>query len=524
MRAKSRAVLFNGSRRCLESRPTSAKCWIVNLSHQSFAEAIREDDSVPYALRDLLKGATASVPDLTVEGINSDSRAIRAGEAFFALPGTRVHGDGFAAQAVSQGAIAMVTDRVPDAAPGVPVVVVEDVRAAYARAAALQFAPQPQVMVGVTGTNGKSSIVSFVRQIWAASGIEAASLGTVGVETGAGIRPRELTTSDSLSLHRDLGELKAAGIDHVAMEVSSQGLDQRRADGIRFNAVAFSNLSRDHLDYHLDMETYREAKLRLFKDLIAEGGAAVVNSDDPEHMPFLFAALDRGATLMTVGREGAFLELTDIRNEGYGQRVTGRMVGEPVSFLLPLTGAFQVNNAAVALALAVATGAEPASAVKALEHLKGAKGRLELVAEHNGAAIFVDYAHKPVALETALESLRPYASRKLKVVFGAGGDRDQGKRPMMGDAANRLADDVIVTDDNPRTEDAATIRMQILLATSGAREIGDRRLAIETAVRELEPGDVLLVAGKGHEDYQIVGTTKHHFSDHEVVLETLKGL
>ena len=479
---------------------------------------------MPFALKDLLMGADAkAVPPIEVEGVNSDSRAINAGEAFFALPGTRVHGDGFAAQAVGRGAIAMVTDRKPAADPGIPVVMVGDVRAAYARAAALQFAPQPDVSVAVTGTNGKSSIVSFVRQIWTASGIEAASLGTVGVETKAGIVPRELTTSDALSLHRDLGDLRAAGIGHVAMEASSQGLDQRRVDGIRFNAVAFTNLSRDHLDYHLDMDTYRAAKLRLFTDLLAEGGSAVVNADDPEHMPFLFAALDRGATLLTVGAEGAFLELTNIRNEGYGQRVTGRMVGEPVNFLLPLTGAFQVSNAAVALALAVTTGADPEKAVKALEHLKGAKGRLELVAEHNGAAIFVDYSHKPVALETALLALRPYARKRLHLVFGAGGDRDKGKRPIMGEVASRLADDVIVTDDNPRTEDAATIRSEILAAASWAKEIGDRRLAIETAISALKPGDVLLIAGKGHEDYQIVGTTKHHFSDHEVVLETLKG-
>ncbi|MGV3490479.1 MAG: UDP-N-acetylmuramoyl-L-alanyl-D-glutamate--2,6-diaminopimelate ligase [Devosia sp.] len=491
----------------------------------SFAEADREKTGVPFALNDLLDGAgAANVPALDVEGVNADSRAIVPGDAFFALPGTRVHGDGFAAQAVGLGARVMITDRAPEVAPGVPVVVVDDVRAAYAKAAARQFSPQPQVSVAVTGTNGKSSIVSFVRQIWTATGIEGASLGTVGVETKAGIEPRELTTSDPLSLHRDLRALKARGIDHVAMEASSQGLDQRRVDGLKFNAVAFTNLSRDHLDYHLDMETYRGAKLRLFKELIAEGGAAVVNSDDPEHLPFLFAALDAGATLMTVGREGAFLELNDIRNEGYGQRVTGRMVGEPISFLLPLTGEFQASNAAVALALAVATGAPAEPAVKALETLKGAKGRLELVAEHNGAAIFVDYAHKPVALETALQSLRPYVTSKLKVVFGAGGDRDQGKRPIMGEAANRLADDVFVTDDNPRTEDAATIRKQILLATDNAREIGDRRLAIETAVKELQRGDVLLIAGKGHEDYQIIGTTKHHFSDHEVVLETLKGL
>lgn len=477
-----------------------------------------------FALKDLLQGTGAkAVPALDVEGINSDSRAILTGEAFFALPGTRVHGDGFAAQAIGRGAIAMVTDRTPEADPGVPVVLVGDVRGAYAHAAARQFAPQPEVTVGVTGTNGKSSVVSFVRQIWAACGIDGASLGTIGVETSAGIRSRELTTSDALSLHRDLGQLKSEGIGHVAMEASSQGLDQRRVDGIRFSAVAFTNLSRDHLDYHHDMESYRHAKLRLFAELIAEGGSAVVNCDDPEHMPFLFAALDRGATLLTVGKEGAFLELTSIVNEGYGQRVTGRMVGEPISFHLPLTGAFQVSNAAVALALAITTGAPADRAVKALEGLKGAKGRLELVGERNGAAIFVDYSHKPVALETALGSLRPFARRRLNLVFGAGGDRDRGKRPIMGQVADRLADDIIVTDDNPRTEDPALIRLQIMTEAPRAREIGDRRRAIEVAIAELQPGDVLLIAGKGHEDYQIVGQTKHHFSDHEVVLETIKG-
>ena len=478
-----------------------------------------------FALSDLLAGAAGSQPPaLEVEGVNADSRAILPGEAFFALPGTRVHGDAFATEAIGRGASVMVTDRVPAGDVGVPVVVVEDVRAAYARAAARQFAPQSETSVAVTGTNGKSSIVSFVRQIWAAAGIKAASLGTVGVETAAGIRPRELTTSDPLLLHRDLSQLKAEGIDHVAMEASSQGLDQRRVDGLRFNAVAFTNLSRDHLDYHRDMETYRDAKLRLFKDLIAENGAAIVNCDDPEHGPFLFAALDRGARLLTVGAEGAFFEIETIVNQGYGQRVEGRLAGEPVSFTLPLTGAFQVSNAVVALALAMSTGAPPERALPALETLKGARGRLELVAEHNGAAIFVDYSHKPVALETALVALRPYARNRLHLVFGAGGDRDKGKRPIMGDVASRFADRVIVTDDNPRTEDAATIRSEILNSAPGAREVGDRRSAIGAAIGDLRSGDVLLIAGKGHEDYQIIGATKHHFSDHEVVLETLREL
>ena len=478
-----------------------------------------------FALAELLEGAVGKrPPELQVDGISADSRAVRPGEVFFALPGTQVHGNAFVTQAVARGAVAVVTDRAPEADAGVPVMLVDDVRAAYARAAARQFAPQPEVAVAVTGTNGKSSIVSFVRQIWAACGIAGASLGTVGVETAAGLSPRELTTSDALALHRDLGALKAHGIDHVAMEASSQGLDQRRVDGMRFQAVGFTNLTQDHLEYHGGIEGYREAKLRLFRELLADGGAAVVNSDDPEHLPFLFAALDRGATLLTVGREGAFFEIVDIANEGFGQRVTGRLVGEDVSFHLPLTGAFQVSNALVALGLATSAGAEQGRAVAALETLKGAKGRLELVGRRNDSAIFVDYAHSPDALKNALESLRPYAQGKLTVVFGCGGDRDKAKRPVMGAIAHELADRVIVTDDNPRTEEAAVIRSEILVAADGAEEIGDRRQAIAAAIASLGPQDVVLIAGKGHEDYQIVGTTKHHFSDHEVVAETLKGL
>jgi UDP-N-acetylmuramoyl-L-alanyl-D-glutamate--2,6-diaminopimelate ligase len=481
-------------------------------------------DDVPFALAELLRGSYANTHGLEVTGVNADSRAIQPGEAFFAVPGTRVHGNEFIDQAVARGAVAVITDREPTGEPTVPVIVVKDVRGAYARAAARQFAPQPEVAVAVTGTNGKSSIVSFVRQIWQHCGIRGASLGTVGVETAAGIKPRELTTSDALSLHRDLAALRAQGVDHVAMEASSQGLDQRRVDGLKFKAVAFTNLSRDHLDYHESMEAYRDAKLRLFTDLIAEEGAAVINADDPEHSPFLFAALDRGTKLLTVGKEGAFFEIASTIYEGYGQRVNGRLVGEPVSFHLPLTGAFQVNNAAVALGLAMSTGAPGELALAALETLRGAKGRLELVGEHNGAAIFVDYSHKPVALETVLDALRPYATHHLHVVFGAGGDRDKGKRPMMGRVAQRLADRITITDDNPRTEDAAAIRAEILEKATKAREIADRREAIERSIMELTRGDVLLIAGKGHEDYQIIGTTKHHFSDHEVVAETLKGL
>jgi UDP-N-acetylmuramoyl-L-alanyl-D-glutamate--2,6-diaminopimelate ligase len=471
----------------------------------------------------LLDGAAeGAVPALHVDHVEADSRRVKPGDVFFALPGLKVHGDAFLTDVREKGAEAVVSDRVPAVDPGLPVVVVADVRAAYARAAARLASGIPDVMVGVTGTNGKSSVVSFVRQIWAAAGIRGASLGTVGLETDAGLDPRALTTSDPQALHADLAALKAQGIEHVAMETSSQGLDQRRVDGIRFRAVAFTNLSRDHLDYHADMDAYRDAKLRLFTTLLAEGGAAVVNTDDPEHMPFLFAALDRGATVLTVGAEGGYLEIGTVTNEGYAQRVEARLVGEPISFLLPLTGAFQVSNAAMALALAVATGADPAQAVAALNHLKGAKGRLDPVATHKGAAVFVDYAHKPVALESALHALRPFVRNRLILVFGCGGDRDTGKRPIMGAVAENQADVVIVTDDNPRTEDAAGIRRQILAAVPKAEEIPDRRDAIRHAVGMLQDGDVLLIAGKGHEYYQITGTEKQHFSDHEEVLDAIR--
>lgn len=460
----------------------------------------------------------------TVFGLNSDSRAIEPGDVFFALPGLKHHGNDFVPDAVKRGALAIVSDKAPPGDPGVPVIIVGDVRAAYARAASRVFEPQPEICVAVTGTNGKTSVASFVRQIWTYAGIPGASVGTLGVDTATRHLDGSLTTPDSRALHQNLRALKAQGINHVALEASSHGLDQRRLDGMHFEAVAFTNLSRDHLDYHADMDEYRNAKLRLFTDLLVDGGPAVVNVDDPEYEPFMFAALSKGSTLLTVGREGAYVEVLSVEPEGYGQRVEVRHVGEKLSFHLPLTGEFQVSNALIAAALAMSTGVDKSDAFPALEHLTGAKGRLELVAEHNGAAIFVDYSHKPVALETALNSLRPYAKNKLRVVFGAGGDRDKGKRPMMGEVAARLADDVIVTDDNPRTEDPATIRSEIMAAAKGAREIGDRKKAIVEAVKTLAAGDVLLVAGKGHEDYQIVGATKHHFSDHEVVTEAIKGL
>ena len=459
-----------------------------------------------------------------VFGLNSDSRRIEPGDIFFALPGAKVHGNEFVAEAVKRGALAVITDIAPPGDLGIPVIVVKDVRASYARAASRVYEPQPEINVAVTGTNGKTSVASFVRQIWTYAGVPGASIGTLGVETANRLIEGSHTTPDSRTLHQSMRALKAQGIDHVAIEASSHGLDQRRLDGMHFEAVAFTNLSRDHLDYHPDMDSYRDAKLRLFTDLLVDSGPAVVNVDDPEYEPFMFVALSAGATLLTVGREGAYIEVLSIKPEGYGQRVEVRHVGEKLSFHLPLTGEFQVSNAIVAAALAMSTGVDKSDAFPALSELVGAKGRLELVAEHAGAAIFIDYSHKPVALEAALAALRPYATGKLRVVFGAGGDRDKGKRPIMGEVAKRMADEVIITDDNPRTEDPAAIRAAIMAESKGAKEIGDRREAITTAIKSLKKGDVLLIAGKGHEDYQIIGTTKHHFSDHEVVAEAIKGL
>lgn len=472
------------------------------------------------SLPELLEGFVSgdAVEAINVVGVCSDSRAVTENEVFFALPGTHTHGDAFAGSAAQNGAIAIISDRpvVPD--PGVVVVVVDDVRAAYAKAAARIVGDLPSTLVGVTGTSGKTSVASFVRQIWQFCGLKSASIGTLGIDIGGElVSPGMLTTPDSLTLTKSLSAMKAGGIEHVIIEASSHGLDQRRLDGLTFNAVGFTNLSHDHLDYHADMDDYREAKLRLFRDLLVAEGFAIVNSDDPEHMPFMFAALDRGATLLTVGEEGAYIEISSIEPQGMGQRVKGKLVGEPLDFVLPLVGRFQVDNAAIAAALAIQSGADHKQIEAALGVLKGAKGRLERVEGPTKGDVFVDYAHKPAALEMALEALRPYAKGKLVVLFGCGGDRDKEKRAMMGEIATRLADDVIITDDNPRTEDAASIRKQILGAAPGATEFADRGEAIAKTIGALADGDVLLIAGKGHEDYQIIGEEKHPFSDHEVV-------
>jgi len=327
-----------------------------------------------------------------------------------------------------------------------------------------------------------------------------------------------LTTPDPVDLHRTLSELAEEGITHLAIEASSHGLDQYRLDGVRVAAGGFTNLSRDHLDYHPSVQAYLEAKLRLFTSLVADGGGAVIDVDHEHSDTVVAAAKRRGLKLITVGKKGEGIRLVDTTIDGFTQAVTVEHAGERHQFRLPLVRAFQVDNALVAAGLTIATGGAADPVFKALESLKGAKGRLDLVGERNGAPVFVDYAHKPDALEKAIEALRPYVKRHLIVVFGAGGDRDKGKRPLMGAIAAKQADRVIITDDNPRSENPSAIRKSIIEGAGGAanvREVGDRRDAICSAVAGLQRGDVLLIAGKGHETGQIVGGKVFEFSDHD---------
>ncbi|CEG07253.1 UDP-N-acetylmuramoyl-L-alanyl-D-glutamate--2, 6-diaminopimelate ligase [Afipia felis] len=346
-------------------------------------------------------------------------------------------------------------------------------------------------------------------------------MGTIGIVSRHRNVYGSLTTPDPVALHRALDELAGDGVTHLALEASSHGLDQHRLDGVRIAAAAFTNLSRDHMDYHPTVEHYLAAKLRLFTDLAPEGAPAVIAADHEHSAAVIAAARARKLDVITIGRKGEGIRLVDATIDGFGQKMTIQHRGQTHRLRLPLVGEFQIENALVAAALVIATGGDAGQVFAALEKLEGAKGRLELIGERNGAPVFVDYAHKPDALMKALEALRPYAKGRLVVVFGAGGDRDAGKRPLMGAIAMQYADAVIVTDDNPRSERPATIRAEILAAAKGAKEIGDRAEAIRSAVASLQPGDVLLIAGKGHETGQIVGDKVLPFSDHEAASAAL---
>jgi UDP-N-acetylmuramoyl-L-alanyl-D-glutamate--2,6-diaminopimelate ligase len=477
-------------------------------------------------LRDLLCENTrleARFDALAIAGLSADSRAVKPGFLFVAVPGTKVDGTAFIPQALAAGAVAVMAERAPaDLPDGIALVQVPNVRRALARAAAKLFARQPATIAAVTGTSGKTSVAAFTRQIWSALGHKAASIGTIGLITPDAQVYGSLTTPDPVDLHRTLDSLAGSGITHLALEASSHGLDQHRLDGVRVAVASFTNLSRDHLDYHPTIEAYLAAKLILFERIMRPGGRAVVMADSDEAATVVAAARRRGLDVMTVGRQGDGIRLVESAIEGFAQRLRLAHAGRKFTVRLPLVGAFQVENALVAAGHAIATGSEPAAVFGALEGLEGAKGRLELVGNRHGAPVFVDYAHKPDALAKAIEALRPYVRGRLVVVFGAGGDRDHGKRPLMGAIAAAKADRVIVTDDNPRSEEPAKIRAAILAAAPGATEIGDRREAIRRAIGELAAGDVLLIAGKGHETGQIIGKQTLPFSDHEAVAAALE--
>ncbi|WP_416407136.1 UDP-N-acetylmuramoyl-L-alanyl-D-glutamate--2,6-diaminopimelate ligase [Agrobacterium rosae] len=471
-------------------------------------------------LNELLRTETGA---LDISGITADSRKAQPGSLFVAVAGTKADGSTYVQDAVAKGAVAVVSGHAMDA--GVPVLVVSDPRRYLSLSAARFYGKQPETMIAVTGTAGKTSVASFIRQIWALAGHPAAQIGTTGVIAPGREEYGSLTTPDPVSLHALLAELADEGVTHAAMEASSHGLDQRRLDGVKLAAAGFTNLGRDHMDYHPTIEDYMDAKMRLFDTLLPKGSPVVIFSDDAWSDRAIKAATDAGHDVRTVGRKGDYLALKRVEHFRHKQMIEVHHQGKIYEVDIPLAGDFQVANALVAAGLAISTGVAPAVALKALEKLVGAAGRLELIGQtKNGALAYVDYAHKPDALENVLTSVRPFTSGRIITVFGCGGDRDKGKRPIMGEVATRLSDIVIVTDDNPRSEEPQTIRSEIMAAAPGALEIADRAEAISYAVSLLGNGDTLIVAGKGHEEGQIVGGVTLPFSDHEQVRTALEGL
>jgi UDP-N-acetylmuramoyl-L-alanyl-D-glutamate--2,6-diaminopimelate ligase len=460
---------------------------------------------------------------IDVSGIASDSRNVKPGDVFFALSGVKADGAQYVADALSRGAVAAIVDeRTHLEGISLPLIGVSDPRLVLAQTASGFFGRQPETMIAVTGTSGKTSVTAFTRQIWASAGYAAASIGTTGVVAPGRNDYGTLTTPDPIELHRLLKELADAGVTHASMEASSHGLDQRRLDGVTLKAGAFTNLGRDHLDYHPTIENYHAAKLRLFDTLLPKGAPAVIFADDTFSKATEIAAREAGLDVRTIGRKGRFIALKRVEHERHRQRAEVSHDGVIYEIDLPLAGDFQIANALVSAGLALSTGVAPGVAFKALETLEGAPGRLDYVGSTaNGCPLYVDYAHKPEALENVLSSVRPFTTGRVVVVFGCGGDRDKGKRPIMGEIATRLADVVIVTDDNPRSEVSNAIRAEILAQAPGAIEIGDRKQAIHDAVGMLKTGDTLIVAGKGHETGQTINGVEHHFSDHEELLRAL---
>ncbi len=476
---------------------------------------------------------TAGLPlvDPEIVGLSADSRLVRPGFLFAALPGSRRDGRAFAADAVSRGAVAILTDNadLPDFPPErrerLAILIDPNPRRRLALLAASFHGRQPRTIAAVTGTNGKTSVVYFTREIWTKLGVAAASLGTLGLVTATTRRPGALTTPDPVALHRDLAALAADGIEHVAIEASSHGLHQCRLDGLVVGAAGFTNLTRDHLDYHGDMAHYRSAKDRLFSALLAPGGSAVLNADSGEFSRLAALCRETAHPVLSYGAvPTSDLRLLAREPKGSSQVLQLEIFGYHRELVLPLAGAFQAMNALAALGLVIATGGPAAAATEALAYLTGVPGRLQFVAESkDGGGIVVDYAHTPDALATVLATLRPHAPGRLIALFGCGGDRDAGKRPLMGQVAARLADRVYVTDDNPRNELPEQIRRAILAAAPNAIEIADRYRAIAAAIADACPGDLLVIAGKGHETGQIIGGETHPFDDAAVAREIARS-
>ena len=466
-------------------------------------------------LRDLA-GADS---DSEVTGFAIDHRKVAKGSVFGAFKGAVFNGEEFISQAVDRGAAAVVAR--PDASvPAVPHLADEKPRRLFAQLASRFYGPYPETVVAVTGTNGKTSTVEMTRQLWRMAGHRSASIGTLGVTTSDDQVKTGLTTPDIVTFLNNMAGLKRMGISHVAYEASSHGLDQHRAEGVPLKAVAFTNFSRDHLDYHPSMEAYFEAKMRLFDELLPADGAAVIWTDDPKSTDVIERVRRRGIEPMTVGRSGEFIQLLEQSPTALGQNLVIRHGEGTYRLALPLIGAYQASNVLVAAGLAMATGSSFESVFSAMQRLAPVRGRLErAVISRAGAPVYVDYAHTADALEAAIAALRPHVSNRLISVFGAGGDRDQGKRPQMGAVATRLSDYVIVTDDNPRSEDPAVIRSAIMAGAPSATEVPGRREAIAEAIRIARAGDIILVAGKGHETGQIVGDRVLPFDDALVARE-----
>jgi UDP-N-acetylmuramoyl-L-alanyl-D-glutamate--2,6-diaminopimelate ligase len=476
----------------------------------------------------LLSQITNTPRDIEITGITADSRQVKKGNLYAALPGSKADGVEFIADAIMHGAVAILAQegtKLPEGSDAV-LITSQNPRQALALMAAKYYGQQPSVIAAVTGTSGKTSTVSFAQQLWTLSGVtQCASLGTLGVRGPGLVRSGSLTTPATVSLHAELADLASVGITHLAMEASSHGLDQYRLDGVHITAAGYSNLSRDHLDYHVDMDDYFRAKSRLFSEVLKTGGVAVLNADDEYYEKLKTICETAEHRILSYGENGADLRLLGRQAKPLGQDIHLQVAGEKFELTLPLVGKFQVMNALLALGLVLASGLEAKNIVPLLEKLEGVPGRLQLVQGHpENAAIYVDYAHKPAAVEAVLNSLRPHTEGRLICLLGCGGDRDKGKRSIMGRIAAGLSDLVIITDDNPRSEDAATIRAEMMEGAPDATEIAGRDKAIAWAVSELKAGDVLVVAGKGHETGQMIKGVMHPFDDVEEVTKAIEKI